>query len=398
MISSLSPSGEGFVQPAKSLHLLTLTPFYPVAEDDARGCFIAESLPWLEQLGVVNTVIAVQPFYRKRARASDSAAPARCRHFLSLPGGLGLPSAGVFLFAHLLAEVRSLHKTNPIDVIHAHSALPCGHAATFLSRELRIPFVVTVHGLDAYSTNQVGGYAGGWCKRVSQLVYRSACRVVCVSEKVREQVTGGGLDPTRTSVVYNGVDPQIFAPPTRASANTIILSVGNLIQIKGHELLMRALAAVNQSSREFSWEVIGSGSEQPRLEMLARELGLEKRVRFIGRQNRSEVANAMRRCTIFALPSRYEGLGCVYLEAMSAAKPVIACRGQGIEEVIEQGLNGCLVDPDDLEELTDTISVLMQREQLRRDMGNAARRTILKGYTLAYQAARLARLFRECAT
>ena len=132
--------------------------------------------------------------------------------------------------------------------------------------------------------------------------------------------------------------------------------------------------------------------------MLARELGLEKRVRFIGRQNRSEVANAMRRCTIFALPSRYEGLGCVYLEAMSAAKPVIACRGQGIEEVIEQGLNGCLVDPDDLEELTDTISVLMQREQLRRDMGNAARRTILKGYTLAYQAARLARLFRECAT
>ena len=89
----------------------------------------------------------------------------------------------------------------------------------------------------------------------------------------------------------------------------------------------------------------------------------------------------MRRATVFALPSRYEGLGCVYLEAMSAGKPVIACLGQGIDEVIEQGVNGCLIRADDLQGLTDTLVRLLQQPEVRRKMGDAARRTILQGYT-----------------
>ena len=104
----------------------------------------------------------------------------------------------------------------------------------------------------------------------------------------------------------------------------------------------------------------------------------------------------MRRATIFALPSRYEGLGCVYLEAMSAGKPVIGCRGQGIEEVIEQGVNGCLIDADDQAGLADILATLLQQEPLRRKMGEAARQTIMQGYTHAQQAARLSRLYREC--
>jgi glycosyltransferase involved in cell wall biosynthesis len=102
----------------------------------------------------------------------------------------------------------------------------------------------------------------------------------------------------------------------------------------------------------------------------------------------------MRRATVFALPSRYEGLGCVYLEAMSAGKPVVACRGQGIEEVVEQGVNGCLIE--DLQELSDTLARLLQQAGLRRKMGQAARRTILQGYSLGHQAARLFRLYQEC--
>jgi glycosyltransferase involved in cell wall biosynthesis len=104
----------------------------------------------------------------------------------------------------------------------------------------------------------------------------------------------------------------------------------------------------------------------------------------------------MRRATVFALPSRYEGLGCVYLEAMAAGKPVVACLGQGIDEVIKPGLNGCLIKPDDLEELIDTLTRLLQQTEIRRKMGDAARRTILQRYTLAEQAARLFRLYREC--
>jgi hypothetical protein len=105
----------------------------------------------------------------------------------------------------------------------------------------------------------------------------------------------------------------------------------------------------------------------------------------------------MRNCVLFALLSRYEGLGCVYLEAMSAGKPAIGCRGQGIAEIIQQGSNGFLVGPDNEKELTLVLSMLLGDEQRRSNLGRAGRQTILEGFTLAHQAERLARIYRECA-
>ncbi len=382
--------------PEQALHVLTLTPFYPTQGDDAQGCFVAEPLKWLEPLGVTHTVRVVQPFYRRNARTNSSAVPAQCVTFFSLPGGWGLSSSGAFLYASILPEIRRLHARLPVHVIHAHSALPCGHAAALLSRELKIPFVLTVHGLDAFSNRQVKGYAGKWCARVSRYVYRSACSVICVSEKVREQVLEGAAAPVRTSVLYNGVDAQMFSPPEREPDTPVILSVGNLIPVKGHELLLRAFGAIQEKFPRLSLEIIGDGPERARLQGLADQLGAAGSVFFQGRQGRRQVADAMKRATVFALPSRYEGLGCVYLEAMSAGKPVIGCLGQGIDEVIEQGVNGCLIKADDLQGLTDTLLRLLPHPEVRREMGEKARSTILQGYTLEQQAARLLLLYREC--
>src|SRR4029077_15832265 len=218
MTEGASSSAETFVKTAKSLHLLTLTPFYPVLEDDARGCFVAEPLPWLEPLGMANSVVGVQAFYRRRIRPNNSGVPARWYRFFALPGVFGLPTSGAFLFARVLDEIRRLHEVNPIHVIHAHAPLPCGDAAMLLSRELHIPFVVTVHGLDAYSANQDSAYAGMWCKRVSRLVYRSAQRVICVSEAVRNQVVTGAAAPVNTAVIYKGAVRQLFTLWTHPSA------------------------------------------------------------------------------------------------------------------------------------------------------------------------------------
>ena len=391
-------SGPG-VSSQKPLHVLTLTPFYPVQGDDAQGCFVAEPLPWLAQLGVSNTVRAVRPFYR-RGSAADSTVAGQWVSFFSIPGGWGLSSAGAFLFARLLPEIRRMHVAHPINLIHAHSALPCGHAASLLGRELKIPFVVTVHGLDASSTRQVEGRAGRWCAGVSQSVYRSACRVICVSEKVREQVIAATAGPVDTTVLYNGVDPQVFSPPEREAGAQVVLSVGNLIPIKGHDLLLRAFAAIRGRLpalfSTLSLEIIGDGPERARLQQLAQELRITANVNFRGRQSRRQVAEAMRRATVFALPSRYEGLGCVYLEAMSSGRPVIACQGQGIEEVIRPAVNGCLIAADDLEGFTDTLVILLQQTELRRKIGESARRTILQEFTLEQQAERLVQLYRKC--
>lgn len=379
------------------MQVLTLTPFYPTASDDAAGCFIAEPLGELEKLGVKSCVVAVHPFHHMSAGSNAIAPSATWIHYPVIPGGIGLASAGAFLYASLISKVRRLHQAQWIDLIHAHAALPCGHAAVLLSRELKIPCVVTVHGMDAFFDNQVRGYAGQWCKRLAQFVYRSASRVICISEKVSAEVAAGAVGTVNSKVIYNSVNTEMFSPASADSLSSTILSVGNLIPIKGHELLLRALAAVLPRYPHVSCEIIGDGPEQQRLTRLARDCNIAGRVRFLGRQSRKQVTEAMRRCSIFALPSRYEGLGCVYLEAMSTEKPVIACRGQGIDEIVRHGDNGWLIGPNELQELIEALSVLLENLQLRRQLGEAARRTILQSFTSAHQAAQLALLYRECA-
>jgi len=378
------------------MRVLTLTPFYPTASDDGAGCFIAEPLRKLEDFGVNSCIVAVQPLHGSSQRSDIITPVATWIRYPSIPGGVGLASAGAFLYASLISKVRKLHQSQRIDLIHAHAALPCGHAAVLLSRELRIPCVITVHGLDAFFDNQVGGFAGQWCKRVAQLVYRSASRVICISDKVAEKVTDGAAAAVNISVIYNGVNAQMFSPASADCAPNTILSVGNLIPIKGHELLLRALASVLPRYPNTACEIIGDGPEHRRLTRLASDSNIAGKVRFLGRQSRKQVADAMRRCVLFALPSRYEGLGCVYLEAMSAEKPVIACRGQGIDEIVRHGSNGWLVDPGNLQELIAALSVLLQNLQLRRQIGEAARRTVLQSLTSAHQATQLAAVYREC--
>ena len=390
------PQRNAGTEVSRSPHVLTLTPFYPSANDDAAGCFVAEPLGALVQTGIAQTVLAVQPFYRGKLRAHESGVPAQWLRYFSLPGGFGLPTAGAFLFARIVGRVRELQRSLRIDLVHAHAALPCGHAAMLLSAELGIPYVVSVHGLDAFSTEQVAGRAGEWCSRISQRVYRSSRRVICISERVREQVLEGAGSTARTSVVYNGVDPDLFSPSTESTSSGLtVLSVGNLIPIKGHDLLIRAVASLAPEFPSLALEIIGDGPERSRLQVLTQQLQIEQRVSFLGRQSRHEVVAAMRRCTVFALPSRYEGLGCVYLEAMSTGKPVIGCRGQGIAELIQHGSNGFLVGPENEKELTLALGMLLRDDQRRRNLGAAARDTILERITLAQQAEHLARIYRE---
>jgi len=374
-------------------HVLTITPFYPRAGNESGGCFIAEPLAELIRAGVRSSVFAVEPVYRNAPAVALGAPEASWHRYAALPGGLGLASAGVGLSWSLRSAVGKLHSGSPIDVIHAHGALPCGQAAARLSKHLKIPYVVSVHGLDAFSTMQVGGWAGECCRRVSIGVYRQARRVIGVSRQVCAEIEKGIGGNCTT--VYNGVDAEMFKPGA-APSRPVLLSVGNLIPSKGHELIVRGLAALKPEFPALTWAVIGDGSELDRLRSLAQELGVLGSIRFLGRRSRSAVAEACRGCTVFVLPSRYEGLGCVYLEAMASGKVAVGCRGQGIEEVIRHGENGWLIPPDGLTELIEGLRTLLRDPDRRSQMGKAARDTILNGFTLRRQAQRLMQVYREC--
>ncbi len=375
----------------RRLHVLTLTPFFPSAQNPAQGCFIAEPVERLSDFDIETRVIALKPFYR--SSQDPCIAGSEWKNFYCVPGNVGLVTSGTLLARAIRTRVLELHHSSPIRMIHAHTALPCGEAAMILSKEMNIPFVVSVHGLDVFAEKQAGKWLARWTKRSSMRVYREARTIVCISEKVREQLPDDFREKTR--VIYNGVDRNLFEAVPESSSRLRILSVGNLIAIKDHALLLRAFAQTLRTVPDVVLDIIGDGPERSSLIRFAEMLGISSQVRFLGPQSRQAVARAMQDCTVFALPSRYEGLGCVYLEAMSCGKPSVGCFGQGIEEVIDHGRNGFLVHPRDEVALSNSLSVLLQDPNLRRKLGNAARDTILKSHTLDHQAQRLAELYRE---
>ncbi len=379
-----------------ALHVLTLTPFFPSDQNEVSGCFVAEPLELLRQFGVDSSVIAVSPIYYPRKHSSSSAAAEWVR-YPQVPGTLGLSSAGKLLYARLLGRIRQLHSMKPIDVIHAHAALPCGHAAALLSRRLNIPFVVTVHGLDVFNNCHLGGIPAAWRRKVSVEVYGAARTVVCISGKVQEILKTGTSAETCSTIVHNGVNPSLFSanPVEGRQFDPEILTVGTLLLSKGHELVLRALGKLRASFPQLHCRIIGEGPDRARFEALVRELGIGQQVQFVGRQSRMEVAEAMRRCSVFVLPSRNEGLGCVYLEAMSCGKAVIGCQGQGIDEVIEHRKNGWLIPADGLEQLVQGLSVLLGSPEVCARIGTAARQTILEKLTLSHQAQQLVRIYRQ---
>jgi teichuronic acid biosynthesis glycosyltransferase TuaC len=386
-----------------ALRVLTLTPFFPSAGDEVSGCFIAESTRLLEEFGVSSKIVAVAPVYNRRKEPSPLA-PANWVRYPQIPGNLGLSNAGRWLYVRLLPWVLRLQRKTSIDLIHAHSALPCGHTAALLSRRLNIPFVVTLHGLDVFNTCFLGGLPAAWRRTVSCDVYRAARTVICISERVQRLLRDGMQEEdVRSTVVYNGTDTNFFSPAAREElqpAEQQILIVGNLLVGKGHELVFRAIHKLGASFPQLRCRIIGDGPDRGRFEALVSELGIAHRVQFEGRKSRTEVANAMRACSVFVLPSRYEGLGCVYLEAMACGKPVIACRGQGIDEIIKHRENGWLipawVNPTDgLDELAQGLSTLLESPELRSRLGVAARATVLNGLTLSHQAQRLAQVYSE---
>jgi teichuronic acid biosynthesis glycosyltransferase TuaC len=381
----------------RTIHVLTLTPFFPHDADEVDGSFVAEPLQYLSEFNVTSSVIAAKPESESEF-VSTARADTSWVRYPQLPGKAAYGSWGLLMYARLRAPVARLHRKRPIDIIHAHAALPCGHPAAMLSSRLNIPFIVTTHGLDVFSSRRERGLSRWWCERVSGFVYKRADQNVCVSRAVSRRITEVLGDAARTTVIYNGVNTELFSPPLEIDNEqaATILSVGRLVPDKCQELVIRAVAQLCGRYPAIHYEVVDDGPERPRLMALARELGVSNRVIFRGRLSRDQVAEAMKRCAVFALASRDEALGCVYLEAMATARPVIACLHQGIEEIIKDGDNGFLIEPDSLEQMTGALAELLGSASLRERIGVAARRTVVERLTLRHQAAQLNSVYREC--
>ena len=207
------------------------------------------------------------------------------------------------------------------------------------------------------------------------------------------------LDPTFWSdsqkLYSNGAER-----PAKFPVGRVILSVARLSAeegYKGIDTVIRALPRIKERVPNVQFVVAGDGDDRPRLEKLARESGVAERVIFLGSlpAASSELQFSYSNCEIFALPSKGEGFGLVFLEAMAFGKPVVGGAHGGTLDVIQDGITGFLVSHGNVDQLANALTNLLTNDQLRNEMGERARERVRTQYLFGNFASELERVLRS---
>jgi glycosyltransferase involved in cell wall biosynthesis len=238
----------------------------------------------------------------------------------------------------------------------------------------------------------------------TDLLYnRSVAAVVAISEEVRRRLVDAGVRRERIVVIHSGVEPPAGMPgPAGRAAARARFGIGEELAIgivaalerrKGHDVLLRALAALDAEVPPWRCLVCGGGSQHEPLLRLAADLGVEARVGFLGEQ--SQVADVLAALDVFVMPSRHEGLGVAVLEAMAMALPVVASAVGGLPEAVEQGRTGLLVPSDDPVALATALGELGRDRERARRMGAAGRERVLAEFSMEALTDRYETLYDE---
>jgi teichuronic acid biosynthesis glycosyltransferase TuaC len=251
------------------------------------------------------------------------------------------------------------------DLIHAHNAVPAGDAA--LRTGLAAPLVVSVHGGDVlWTVDRVPGGRSAVERTLGQSALTLA-NSAGIADRAR------ALGAGRTEVVHLGTDIPA-TPPPRAAEPTLV-TVGHLVARKRHADVLHALANL---PADVHYLIIGDGPERPRLEALARDLGLRHQVEFAGQLDPATALDRARTGWLFVMPSTEEAFGVAYIEAMAAGVPAIGAAGEpGPAEIAAAGPGGIeLVPPGDPEALTHRIADLLNNPEGLATLGAEARATV----------------------
>jgi glycosyltransferase involved in cell wall biosynthesis len=275
------------------------------------------------------------------------------------------------------------------DIVHTH-LFPADLVTVLATRAARgpVPQVLSEH----VETNRrrrvpLGRQLEGW-------IYGHYDRIVCVSGSVETSVSA--WLPTvrgRTTVLPNAVEIPADRWDAGGPFTTDLLFVGRLFEQKGLDMLIEAISLLRSRGMCLSLEVVGDGPRRGEYERLVRRRDLGEQVRFVGR--RPDAQKLMPHARALVMPSRFEGLSMVMLEAMSLGMPVIATAVSGASEVICDGWSGCLVRPLDIGALAEGIATVLGDPESARRLGHNARETVARDYAMTAYAGRLRQVYEE---
>jgi glycosyltransferase involved in cell wall biosynthesis len=365
---------------SRRLRVLTIATTFPAEEGDGTPGFV---LSLARALSEDHDVVIVAPRVRGAPRRADMGG-VRIRRVAYFPQPLeGLADGAILpnlqaqpwraleipsLVLALLATVLRLARLGRPDVIHAHWILPGGLIAAVVGRVLHVPYVLTVHGADAYALQ------GPVARRLKRWVLARAAVVTAVSHDIADRL---GERVPAADVTPMGVDVAAVAAAIgkREPDPTGMLFVGRLVEKKGLDVLLDAAAEVP----DVRLTIIGDGPLRAAMEQRAEDLGLGDRVDFLGQQPAEEVMRHLARALALVVPSRVasdgdqEGTPVVLLEAMAAGTPVIASRLGGIAEQVVHAETGVLVSPGSVDDLVRALTGAIEHPELLTIMADGAR-------------------------
>jgi glycosyltransferase involved in cell wall biosynthesis len=217
---------------------------------------------------------------------------------------------------------------------------------------------------------------------------RGTDAVVAVSQAVAGRVVDGVA-----RVIYAGLPPREPLPHCRAIAEIVIGTAGRLVELKGIEYLIRAVAALRNDFPALRLEIAGSGPHRVKLEEEVARTDLAGRVRFLGWID--DIGSVLSRWDVFVLPSLEEGFPVAALDAMAAGLPVVATAVGGVPELIEDGKSGWLIPSRDVEALTARLRLLVGNSELRQSVCAAAFARVRDHFNAAQMAKAFGRLYDE---
>ena len=279
---------------------------------------------------------------------------------------------------------RALRKFQP-DLVSAHST-KAGYAARLLCTLLGVkPVLFTAHGW-AFTEGRSEG-ARRWLARAERLAARVTSKIICVSEHDRELALRFRVGkPEQLVTVHNGMDPSLFLAARGHRVRSelglgrapVITYAGRLAPPKDPLTLLRACRML---PGDFRVLLVGEGELRNSVREYAQRNGLGSKVVLLG--EREDVPEILAASDVFVLPSDWEGLPRSIIEAMMAGLPVAATRVGGVPELVEDGVTGYLVPPQDSHALAAALQSLLVDPGLRQRLGEAGRKRALEHFSLA---------------
>ncbi|WP_240481769.1 glycosyltransferase family 4 protein [Dechloromonas denitrificans] len=351
----------------RPIRTLLFSTLYPSAARPIHGVFVETRLRELLQTGQVETkVVAPVPWFPFKGKRfgvyGKYAETPKIEHRNSidifhprylLPPKVGMNIAPYSLARSALPTIRKIIRDGfDFDLIDAHYYYPDGVAAGIIAHALGKPFVVTARGSDL---NLIAQYPKP--RRLILQTAKQAKASIGVSSGLMQVLSSLGAEASKLRVMRNGVDLERFQPIEQTKARDrlglpnncrILLSVGNLIELKGHNIAIKALAKLNNNERLV---LVGHGPERSALQELADKHQLSERVLFAGQVPNEELACWYSAADALLLCSSREGWANVLLESMACGTPVIATNIPGTNEVIRSNAVGRLMSRRDDEAL-----------------------------------------------